>query len=498
MKNKALKLCAITLAIYLVAGVLFYFAAGDSLFQTSETVYGISGSPVVELDEDTSIEQTFYCEQDSFDYMTLKTEKSTTVEATAEVILVEIFPESYKSDPTVEPLREMEIELDSISDHTSLTIDCDKPIDGAKGQTYVLKLSVPQGTSGMEFKYGDSVSTGRADVSVEISPEEAMTLNGKEFYTEDEEGNKTYYNLAMDVTGINYHFFGEYYWFFYAGVAVLLAAYLAFLYSRYRKGKKAPGLGVALSLNKYSFLIHQLVSRDFKTKYKRSILGMLWSFLNPLLTMSVQYVVFSYLFKSDINNFVVYLLTGIVCYNFFNEATNMCLMSIVGNATLISKVYVPKYIYPFSRSLSSCINLLLALIPLFICCIFTKAPLSMSLLIIPFVLIMLFLLSYGVGLILATLMVFFRDTQFLWGIMTMILMYLTPIFYPETIIPDRFMTIYKCNPLYHILRFMRSILIDGQSLEPKAYLICAALCIIPFIIGVLVFRKNEDKFVLNI
>ena len=111
---------------------------------------------------------------------------------------------------------------------------------------------------------------------------------------------------------------------------------------------------------------------------------------------------------------------------------------------------------------------------------------------------MLFLLSYGVGLILATLMVFFRDTQFLWGIASMLLMYLTPIFYPETIIPAQFLPIYKLNPLYHVLRFMRSILIDGVSLEPKAYLFCAVLCLIPFLVGVLIFRKNQDKFVLNI
>ena len=111
---------------------------------------------------------------------------------------------------------------------------------------------------------------------------------------------------------------------------------------------------------------------------------------------------------------------------------------------------------------------------------------------------MLFMLSYGVGLLLATMMVFFRDTQFLWGIFSMLLMYLTPVFYPETIIPAQFMTVYKLNPLYHVLRFIRSILMDGVSLEPKAYLYCFVLCAIPFLIGVLVFRRNQDKFVLNI
>ena len=176
----------------------------------------------------------------------------------------------------------------------------------------------------------------------------------------------------------------------------------------------------------------------------------------------------------------------------------MCLLSILGNASLINKVYVPKYIYPFSRTISSGINLLLSLIPLFIMMFVTSTPLRPSALLLPFALLMLFLLSYGVGLILATMMVFFRDTQFLWNIFSMLLMYLTPIFYPDTIIPDYFMPIYKLNPIYHVLRFTRTILINGVSPEPKAYLYCMVLCFIPFLIGILIFRKNEDKFVLNL
>ncbi len=495
MKNKAFKLCALTLAIYLILGVVFYFAAGDSLFYTSDTTRGISGNYSIGLEKGNvdTIEQTIYCAQDELEIISMTVFQTDAGESVAETVTAKIYSEGKE-----EILREVKLSTADVRNDVPLDIVCDPPIENAKNKKFVLELSVDEGNAGFVFRYGNAVSTLRADVAVEITEEEAMKVNGELYPITAEEEAKQLYSLEMDVMGINRHLFGEIYWFVYAGGALLLAAFLVFIYRRHQKGKNAPGLGVVKSLNKYSFLIHQLVSRDFKTKYKRSVLGMLWSFLNPLLTMSVQYLVFSYLFKSDIENFVVYLLTGIVCYNFFNEATNMCLMSIVGNSTLISKVYVPKYIYPFSRSLSSCINLLLALIPLFACCIITKTPITWAILIIPFVLLMLFLLSYGIGLILATLMVFFRDTQFLWGIVTMILMYLTPIFYPETIIPDRFMAIYKLNPLYHILRFMRSILIDGVSLEPKAYLICAALCIIPFIVGVIIFRKNEDKFVLNI
>ena len=117
---------------------------------------------------------------------------------------------------------------------------------------------------------------------------------------------------------------------------------------------------------------------------------------------------------------------------------------------------------------------------------------------LPFGLCMLLAFGYGVGLLLATMMVFFRDTQFLWGVATMLLMYLTPIFYPESIIPKRFLFLYKLNPLYHVLRLVRSLLIDGVSLEPRAYLYCAVLCLAPLVLGILVFRKKQDQFVLNL
>ena len=125
-------------------------------------------------------------------------------------------------------------------------------------------------------------------------------------------------------------------------------------------------------------------------------------------------------------------------------------------------------------------------------------PLMTALLLLPFGLGCLFLFTLGVGLLLSTAMVFFRDTQFLWGVVSMLWMYLTPIIYPESIIPQQFMTLYKCNPLYHIIRFIRIILMDGISPEPKAYGLCLIACIIPLIIGALVFKKEQDKFVVNL
>ena len=176
----------------------------------------------------------------------------------------------------------------------------------------------------------------------------------------------------------------------------------------------------------------------------------------------------------------------------------MALQSIVGNASLITKVYVPKYIYPVSRVFSSTINLLLSLIPLLAVMLLTGAPIRPAILLLPFGLLCLVAFCIGMGFVLSTLMVFFRDTQFLWGVVSMLWMYATPIFYPESIVPQQYMLLYKCNPLYHIIRFIRILLIDGVSPEPKAYLLCLIASVVPLAVGAVVFKKNQDKFILNL
>lgn len=161
---------------------------------------------------------------------------------------------------------------------------------------------------------------------------------------------------------------------------------------------------------KYWFLLTQLVSRDFKTKYKRSVLGVLWSMLNPLLTMGVQYIVFSELFRWDIDNFAVYLLIGTVMFNFFTESTGQALVSITGSASLITKVYVPTYIFPVSKVLSSCINLGFSTLALYAILLIQRVPLNIYHLLMPFGYLCLVAFAIGIGLILASMMVYFRDT----------------------------------------------------------------------------------------
>lgn len=302
--------------------------------------------------------------------------------------------------------------------------------------------------------------------------------------------------LCFSVEGSDYIWFGLHYWAFAALGFLLLLVVLAVSWEKYRDGKTSYLASAILSVQHYKFLIRQLVSRDFKIKYKRSVLGMFWSFLNPLLTMCVQYFIFSTLFKNDIPNYASYLLIGIVCFNFFSEASNMSLFSILGNASLITKVYMPKYIYPVTRVLSSVVNLGISLIPLIIVCLFTGVHFEKSALLSLYFLVCLIFFTLGISMLLSTAMVFFRDTQFLWSVFSMIWMYATAIFYPESILPDNFRFVLDINPLYYFIKSIRVCILNGVSPEPLVYGQCLLFSLVMLLVGALVFKKNQDKFVL--
>lgn len=302
--------------------------------------------------------------------------------------------------------------------------------------------------------------------------------------------------LCFTAKGEDYIWTGLHYWEFAAAGFLIILAVMGVILWKQKHGKRSYIIGAVTAVKKYRFLIRQLVSRDFKTKYKRSVLGVMWSFLNPLLTMCVQYVVFSTIFKSDIKNFPTYLIIGTVTFNFFSEACGMSLMSILGNAHLITKVYMPKYIYPLTRTLSSGVNLLISLIPLVLVCLFTGVHFRKSVFLALLFLVCVFIFSLGLGMILASSMVFFRDTQFLWNVMNMIWMYITPIFYPETILPENLRFVLQINPLYHYIKNIRLCVIDGISPEPIAYVQCFLIAFTMLFIGSLVFKKTQDRFVL--
>lgn len=249
---------------------------------------------------------------------------------------------------------------------------------------------------------------------------------------------------------------------------------------------------------KYRFLLGQLVSRDFKTRYKRSVLGVLWSMLNPLLTMCVQYIVFANLFRWDVDNYAVYLLVGTVTFNFFSEATQAALISITGSASLITKVYIPTYIFPVAKVLSACINLCFSTLALYFIIFVQGVPLNIYHLWIPFLYLTLILFSCGVGMILSALMVYFRDTQFLYSVLITLWMYLTPLFYTVDIIPENLMTYYNINPMYQYVRFFRTLVLDASMPTGEQFAWCTGYAVVFMFLGLVVFKKLKRNFVLYV
>lgn len=252
------------------------------------------------------------------------------------------------------------------------------------------------------------------------------------------------------------------------------------------------------SLKRYSPLLRELVIRDLKLKYRRSFLGYIWSLLNPLLMMVIMSLVFSYMFRFDIPNYPLYLICGQTLWTFFSESTAMAMNSITANGALIRKVYIPKYIFPFSRVLSSFVTMSFSLVAILIVMLFTRVPFRISLFLIPIPLSFLLVFCIGVGLILSSLSVYFRDIIHLYGVLTMAWMYLTPIFYPISSIPEEIATVIRFNPMYHYITFFRSLVLEGALPEPSIWISCFISCIIVLTIGLWCFRKLQRNFILNV
>lgn len=258
------------------------------------------------------------------------------------------------------------------------------------------------------------------------------------------------------------------------------------------------------NFKKYQFLMSQLILRDFKVKYKRSVLGVVWSLLYPILMMAVMAAVFSNMFKFQVDgvSYLVYLLTGIIVFNYFSEATSSAMTSVVNNFTLINKVYIPKYIFPLAKCLFVGINFLLTLIPWILIIILTQfglgnypASINIYYLILPFIFLCIFIFTIGVGLFLSCVSVFLRDVFYIYGIVLTIWQYFTPIFYSIEIIPVKLQVLYQFNPLYQYLTAIRSIVLYGNCPGTANLILCIVYALIAILIGCLVFKKNQDKYI---
>lgn len=252
------------------------------------------------------------------------------------------------------------------------------------------------------------------------------------------------------------------------------------------------------NFKKYLPLLKELVSRDLKTKYRRSALGFLWTVLNPLGMMLVLTVVFSTVFQQSIDNFPVYLMCGQLIFNFYNESSSMAMNSIVDNAALIKKVYLPKYLFPVSRVCTGLINMLTTFIALLIVILITRTPITWTIFLAVFPIMYALLFSLGAGMILSVLTVSFRDIKHLYGVIITAWMYLTPIFYPMSMLPERIAFFVRKNPLTIFVDMMRMVVLYNSVPPLIMHLKCWLVCGVVLVLGFYMFKKKQDTFILKL
>lgn len=247
---------------------------------------------------------------------------------------------------------------------------------------------------------------------------------------------------------------------------------------------------------KYKPLLKELVVRDVKVRYRKSFLGLLWTLLNPLFMMIIMTIVFSNIFRANIAHFPAYLLAGQICFNFFNESTHNAMNAIITNGSLLKKVYVPKYLFPVSKVFSTLINLFASVIVLLAVMFVTHVELNINCLWVIVPIFGLILFSVGMGLLLSSVAVFFRDMLHFYGVLTLAWSYLTPLFYPIEVLPDAVRTIVTLNPLTNIVECVRVATLYGTMPEIPLMVASVVPGLILLVFGFYEFYKTQDKFIL--
>lgn len=261
--------------------------------------------------------------------------------------------------------------------------------------------------------------------------------------------------------------------------------------------QKIPALEEIREIRKYKYLLTQLIRRDILARYKRSVLGVAWTMLNPLGMMVVLSVVFSQLFSS-VQSYPAYVLSGLIAWNFFSQSTNAAMSGLVWGGSLIQRIYIPRTSFGISAIGTGLVNLILSIVPLMLVMIVTQSPIHTSILFIPISILILACFALGVGLILSTMAVYFPDVAEMYQILLIAWMYLTPVIYPENIVPAKFLTLYHLNPMYYLIRLFRLPIYDGRIPTFEEILPAAAIGMGTLIIGWIFFTSKSDEFAYRI
>jgi ABC-2 type transport system permease protein len=252
----------------------------------------------------------------------------------------------------------------------------------------------------------------------------------------------------------------------------------------------------ALALIHYRELIVQFVQRSIKIRYKRSVLGVVWTLLNPLLTMLVLTIVFSQVFRFDIENFPVYVLSGLVAWNFYSSTTAGAMNDMLWSGSLLGRIYIPKSIFAVAALGTGLVNFFLSLIPLFVITLVVERGISPTVLVMPFAILIMAAFTLGISLLLSTAAIFFADMLSVYSVVLTIWMYATPIIYPLEVVPPQFQWVMKLNPLYYMVELFRQPLYSGTIPELSVWLIAAAFALVAILLGGFIFtwRSNEYAY----
>lgn len=244
-----------------------------------------------------------------------------------------------------------------------------------------------------------------------------------------------------------------------------------------------------------AFLFSELVKRDFKKKYKSTYLGMLWSLVSPLLTLLVMSLLFTHFFGNTTPHYTIYLFCGNVCFSYFSDASGGGMGALLSNADIFSKIRLPKILFVLSRSVTSLINFILTFAVLLIFCAFDGISFGAHFLTLLYPILMLTLFNLGITLILSVLFVFFRDMQYLWSVITLLIMYMSAIFYTTDSFAPALRELFYLNPLYVYISYLREVLIYGEIPSFTLHLLAAIYALLFLILGISLYKKYDHKFI---
>ncbi len=247
-------------------------------------------------------------------------------------------------------------------------------------------------------------------------------------------------------------------------------------------------------LKQNQFLFGELVKRDFAKKYKRTILGMAWSIISPLMNLLIMWLVFSVFFGSNMEHYVIYLFAGQLVYSYFVDATSLGMSSLLSNAQIFTKVNVPKYLFLFSQNISSLINFGLTLLVFFAFVALDGLPFTWKFFCLLYPTVCLIVFNVGLGLILSALLVFFRDMQHLWAILTQLIMWMSAIFYSIDAYSADVQRLFMANPLYLYIDYFRRIVIHGAVPSVQFHLLAALYAGLTFALGAYMYKRYNHEF----